>query len=423
MIKSILIHKMKEGFEMTFTRRAANLVPIEDTVFAVVDLANKEAKRIGAENVVNASIGSLYDEDGNLVAFKSVFEHYDQIPDRTKAKYAASFIGNETYREQVYQWITQGADINLTHSVIATPGGSGAVSMTFSNILDAGETVILPNIAWGSYRLMATQNNFDVKTYSLFEEDHFNLTNFKEICSEVMNNQKKLLVVINDPCHNPTGYSMTREEWDQVIDFLNECSKEGPVILIDDIAYIDYAYDIPQSRKVMEAFNNISDDVLISIAFSCSKTCTSYGLRCGAAVLLGKNANKVREVEIVFEKFARAIWSNIPNAAMDNFTWVTTDNYFNFMSEKQDYIDLLKQRSELFLEEAKKIELPVYPYKEGFFVTVQCTNNEQRDRLHDKLINHHIFTVKVNLGIRVAICSCTVEKTKGLATAIKLLMD
>lgn len=423
MIKPILIHKMKEGFEMTFTRRAANLVPIEDTVFAVVDLANKEAKRIGIENVVNASIGSLYGEDGTLVAFKSVFEHYDQIPDRTKAKYAASFIGNESYREQVYQWITQGANINLSHSVIATPGGSGAVSMTFSNILDAGETVILPNIAWGSYRLMATQNNFDVKTYSLFEENHFNLTSFKEVCSAVMNKQKKILVVINDPCHNPTGYSMTREEWDQVITFLNECSKEGPVIIIDDIAYIDYSYDIPQSRKVMEAFNNISDNVLISIAFSCSKTCTSYGLRCGAAVLLAKNADKVREVEIVFEKFARAIWSNIPNAAMDNFTWVTTDNYFSFMSEKQNYIDLLKQRSEIFLEEAKKIELPVYPYKEGFFVTVQCENNEQRDRIHDKLINHHIFTVKVNLGIRVAICSCTIEKTKGLATAIKLLMD
>lgn len=408
---------------MTFTRKAANLIPIEDTVFAVVDLANKETKRIGAENVVNVTIGSLFDEEGSLVAFKSVFDHYDNIPDQIKAKYAASFVGNAGYREQVYQWVTQGANLNLNYRVIATPGGSGAVSMTFANILDANETVILPHIAWGSYQLMATQNNFEVKTYSLFEDDHFNLTSFKQVCTEVMMKQKKLLVVINDPCHNPTGYSMTLDEWNEVIHFLNKCSHTGPVVLIDDIAYIDYAYDLPHSRKVMECFNNISDNVLISIAFSTSKTCTSYGLRCGAALILAKNDDKVREVEIVFEKFARAIWSNIPNAAMENFTWVTTENYFNFLSEKQDYIDLIKQRSQIFLDEAKKVNLPIYPYKEGFFITVQCTSNEQRNELHQKLLNHHIYTVKVNLGIRIAICSCSIQKTKGLATAIKLLMD
>ncbi|SJZ34540.1 pyridoxal phosphate-dependent aminotransferase [Anaerorhabdus furcosa] len=408
---------------MTFTRKAADLVPIEDTVFAVVDLANKEAKKIGPENVVNATIGALYDENGELVAYKSVFDHYNQISNKAKAKYAASFVGNDSYRQQVYQWVTQGANLDLAHRVIATPGGSGAVSMTFANILDANETVILPNIAWGSYKLMATQNNFKVQTYSLFEEDHFNLDSFKAVCSEVLNQQKKLLIVINDPCHNPTGYSMTRSEWDQVIEFLNKCSEIGPVVLIDDIAYIDYAYDIPQSRKVMEAFNHISDNVLISIAFSCSKTCTSYGLRCGAAIILAKKEESVREVEIVFEKHARAVWSNIPNAAMDNFTWVTTDNYFNFLSEKQDYIDLLKQRSSIFMEEANKVGLDVYPYKEGFFVTVKCKDNNQRDQLHEKLIKHHIFTVKVNLGIRVAICSCSIEKTKGLATAIKMLAD
>ena len=66
----------------------------------------------------------------------------------------------------------------------------------------------------------------------------------------------------------------------------------------------------------MEAFNNISEQVMVVVAFSCSKTMTSYGLRCGAAILLAQSAESVRQAEIVFEKSARAIWSNIPNAAM-----------------------------------------------------------------------------------------------------------
>ena len=54
---------------MTFTKKSANLTPIADAVFTVVAKA-KEDKRInGEENVIDATIGTLCDNDGNLVAF------------------------------------------------------------------------------------------------------------------------------------------------------------------------------------------------------------------------------------------------------------------------------------------------------------------------------------------------------------------
>ena len=59
---------------------------------------------------------------------------------------------------------------------------------------------------------------------------------------EAKKNQGRILFVINDPCHNPTGYTMKSFEWDMVIDFMNEMSEDGtPVILLHDMAYIDYA--------------------------------------------------------------------------------------------------------------------------------------------------------------------------------------
>ena len=64
----------------------------------------------------------------------------------------------------------------------------------------------------------------------MFDGDAFNITSFKETCREVMARQGKVLAIINDPCHNPTGYSMTVEEWNQVIDFCNELSNEGPLL-------------------------------------------------------------------------------------------------------------------------------------------------------------------------------------------------
>ncbi len=408
---------------MPFTRPSANLTPIEDTVFAMVKLAKEDIAKNGEALVVDASIGSLYDEAGKLVALSSVFDHYDQIDHRTKAAYAASFSGNEDYRREVWNWLLQGRQLPLAHSVIATPGGSGAVSSTFCNILEEHQTVVLPDIAWGSYKLMASQNNLNTVCYSLFDKDHFNLASFKAACLNVLEKQDRLLVVINDPCHNPTGYSMSQAEWQQIIAFLNECSQHVPCILLNDVAYLDYGLDPKHTRDYLNCFENLSSNVLVVVAFSCSKTCTSYGLRCGAAVLIGQDPARVREAEIVYEKTARAMWSNIPNAAMENFSWVVSANREAFLKEKQQYIDLLAQRSQLFLAEAQACNLPLYPYKEGFFVTIRIEDPVLLKKVHQALIEHHIYTVQVNGGIRVGLCSLSLAKTKGLAQRIKTILD
>ena len=51
-----------------------------------------------------------------------------------------------------------------------------------------------------------------------------------------------------------------------------------------------------------------------------------------------------------------------------------------------------------------------YPYHEGFFITMALPDNAIRDRLHQALIDQHIYTVKVNLGLRIAICSLSMAK-------------
>jgi len=406
-----------------FIRENIDHNPIVDNVFKIVNLANEAIAEKGKENVINATIGSLYDEQGQLVALDTVFNTYNSLDNRTKAKYASSFNGNPNFRKQVYNWVIQDTPITLAHSVIATPGGSGAVSSTILNVLDNGETLIIPHIAWGNYKSMATIANCNVKAYQMFDGDAFNLESFKEVCTSVMKEQGKVLAIINDPCHNPTGYSMTVEEWAKLIEFTNELSKEGPVILLDDIAYIDYAYDLQASRQYMSTFNNISENVMIVIAFSCSKTLTSYGLRCGGAVILAKEQQSVRDLEILMEKHARASWSNIPNAAMENFVRVTTEHKDEFNEEKAKYVDLLKQRCEIFKSEADQCGLIYYPYKEGFFVTLKVEDDELLTKFHEAMLAQDIYTIKVNKGIRVALCSLSVDKCQGLAFKMKDILE
>ena len=406
---------------MSFVRNSVDTQPIVDTVFAIVRKAKEDIAQNGPENVVDATIGSLYGEDGQLVALDTCFSSFKNLDNRVLAKYAASFTGNDDFREDVYKWVLNG-NSTLPHEIVASPGGTGAVDMTMSQCLDAGQTVILPNIAWGSYKLMAGMNGFEVENYELFEGDHFNLASLKQACQNVMAKQDKLVIIINDPCHNPTGYSMSKEEWHEVVAFLNECGKTHQVVLLNDIAYIDFAYGQEAAKEYFKEFDAISENVAVVVSFSLSKSMTSYGMRCGAAIIMTKDAEALEDMKNVFEKSARATWSNINNGAMAMFVDVLENHKEEYNAERRKYVDLLRERSSIFVQEAAEVNLKHYPYKEGFFVTLSM-DNETRDKFHDALMANHIYTVKVNQGIRVAVCSLSVEKCKGLAGKMKEILD
>jgi len=403
---------------MKFLRNLADSSKIEDQVFKVVDLANNDSN----SSKINATIGTLFGEDNKLVALESVYNNYNSISNIDKAKYAASFVGNKRYNEAVDNWIFSEINFKLNHKVFATIGGSGAVSTSFLNTLNAGDTVIIPKIAWGSYQIMAKQYGLKIKTYNNLCNDKFDISSFKETLIEVSLNQKNILVVINDPCQNPTGYSMTINEWKEVVNIINEISIKNNVTILNDIAYIDFSYN-KNMRLYLEAFNNISDNVAVLIAFSTSKSLTSYGLRCGALVIACKQMTDLTNIYQVFEKTARGIWSNVPNAAMNNFAEIAENHLEDYNKEVDYYIGLLKKRSEIFIKDALAVHLDLYKYKEGFFITLKMKNNDYRDKLHQKLIENHIYTVKTNFGIRIAICSLPIKDIKGLAFKIKKIQE
>ncbi|WP_304418529.1 pyridoxal phosphate-dependent aminotransferase [Faecalibaculum rodentium] len=404
-----------------FVKDSVSQTPIVDTVFAIVNKAKEAKKTYGEDAVTDATIGSLYTEAGELAALDCVFDSLKNLDNKVLASYAAGFTGNPDFRQKVIDWVLDG-NSRLYKEVIATPGGTGAVAMTIQECLDPGQTVVLPEIAWGSYNLMAQMNNLEVAKYSLFDGDRFNMDSFREVCTKTMEKQGKLVVVINDPCHNPTGYSMTREEWEEVIAFLNGCSKKCPVVLLNDIAYIDFAFGQKEAKKYFSVFDDISDNMAVVVAFSLSKSMTSYGMRCGAAILMAKNPEIVNQLKTVFEKDARATWSNVNNGAMAMFVDVLDNRLEDYDAERQKYVALLKERSEIFRNEADAAGLAYYPYREGFFVTLSM-DNDLRDRYHEALMENNIFTVKVNKGIRVAICSMPVAKVKGLAGHMKEILD
>lgn len=395
---------------MNFTKKKKDTQALVDTVFSIAT----KAKQDQDPSMVNATIGTLYGEDGKILAFDSVFTPFDNISHATKASYAQAFKGNPDYCQSLSQWILQNEQVTFQYDLIATPGGTGAVGLAFSNFLEEGDPVLIPEIGWPVYQLMAKENQLDISYYSLFEEDHFNLTALKSQIEDKFKTKDKLLLLINDPCQNPTGYSLSQEEWLDLVHFLNQLPKDKQIILLNDVAYMDYSFH-SNGRSFLTHWNLLEDNILGLIAYSCSKSFTSYGLRIGGLMVCHPQNQVVQEVMHVLDKQARAIWSNISNSAMVNVTQILSHPN-RYLQEKEEACRLLEKRANLFQEQADACGLEYYPFKEGFFITLKV---QEKEKYHQRLMDHHIYTVQVPKGIRIALCSLSLEKIDGLAKRLK----
>ena len=55
--------------------------------------------------------------------------------------------------------------------------------------------------------------------------------------------------------------------------------------------------------------------------------------------------------------------------------------------------------------------------------SMNASSDEKIDKYHQELMDNNIFTVKVDHGIRLAICSLPIEKCYGLAKKLKNILD
>ena len=390
---------------MEFIASKINKERFTEKVFKVTQAAKADKD----SSTINATAGCLYDEEGNLFTYKIVAECEKNLPSKQKFAYAASPSGNKEYVNAISKYILEDR-VKNNYKTLATPGGTGAVYTSMKLTLDEGDTIILPKIAWGNYNDMVKQLNLNVIRYDVYDLD--------DLFSKIDSIDGKVYVLINSPCENPLGFAYSYEQWQRIINKLNNLNKE--VVLALDIAYIDYASNEP--KKFFELFNNINDNVLVLICASTSKSFSFYGERLGAMIAINNNSELVDKIFNLSSRLARAVWSNCNNGAMLTVTEVLNKHYDEYIVERDNAIKMLKTRVSTFKSEADECGLVYYPMQDGFFITLKVEDDDYKEELHQRLMDNHVYTLTVNKGIRIAICSIPLNKIHGLARRIKELM-
>lgn len=381
----------------------------------------REAKRLNP-TVIDGTIGTLYDENGKMLEFPSIKKIIDSLSYAEKYGYAST-AGTPKFKEGIAKWALMQTFDDVTkdlyYGVIPTPGGSGAIGNTIDNYANRGDAILVPDICWGPYNAMAKERGCSVCNYSLFNEKGlFNTDGFKKAAIELANKQGRVLAIINDPCQNPTGYALTDEDWDDVINCINEISKDKVFVLLYDMAYIDYSHKgLNESREIFRKFKNFNENVMVVLAFSGSKTFSLYGLRIGAQMCLTKNKEEITYFNNACEFSARATWSNAAKMGISLVEKLSQDESATaeFKKELNDASNLLLDRSKAFLKEAKECGLDTFTYKSGFFITIPCDGNAVYERLKAK----GIYVVPLKQGIRISLSALSKKDVAGLAQKIK----
>ncbi|WP_019230249.1 pyridoxal phosphate-dependent aminotransferase [Sedimentibacter sp. B4] len=411
---------------MSFKMVADHAVwPLEnDAIFGLAAKAKEAIEKYGKDNVIDSTLGALVDDDGNLICLETVYSELKSLPNADIAAYA-QVAGQPDFLEAVQDACFKGYKPDAYIKAVATPGGTGSVRHAIWNYTNPGDSILVCDWFWGPYVTISEEFGRTVTNYELFnDKGEFNIISFKEKFEELLKKQKRLVTIINTPANNPTGYSLSDEEWDEVLNIAKENAKdpENKIIIVVDSAYIDYAGIGNERRKFFTKFSHLPENIFVMVAYSMSKGYTMYGMRSGAAIGISSSEDVANEFYYSAMHANRANWSNGTRAAMSVMTNIAKDPAKTkaYEDEVNSTKTMLRKRADAFVEGAKEANLEILPYRDGFFVSIPCSNAKKAS---EELIKENLFVVALKKGLRFAVCAVSEEKCRVSPAKIKRVLD
>ncbi len=390
--------------------------PSDDPIFAL----NKEAtaRKARGETVVNGTVGALLHDDGRLAILPTAARAVHEVPAEEWAPYAPIAGSTDFLAAVIGAIFKDEPEMRACAVAAATPGGTGALRHAIANYLEPGQSLLTTSFFWGPYQTLCDESERKVSTFSMFAADgSIDVAALDRALAAQIAEQKRVLLFLNDPCHNPTGYSMRPEEWRAVVERLIARSDEAPITLLVDMAY--FAYNAHDPRAFLKELRPLLGKVGLLFAWSASKTYTHYGLRVGAIVACVPDPAERAATDAALCYSCRGTWSNCSRGGMRAITRLLTDPALAAACdrERDELKALLGARVAAFNELAPRRSLRYPRYEGGFFVTVFADDaHERAGRMKDR----GVFVVPQKGALRVALCSVAAKDVERLVEALAL---
>lgn len=192
-------------------------------------------------------------------------------------EYAPS-AGIPAYLKAVHDYYTRiGIELE-PGDMLATAGGSEALSMTLACILDEGDELLTAEPFYPNYSTFTQVTGATIRPIPTFAEEGFRYA-VRERIEPLINEHTRAILMTNPG--NPTGYVLSRAEMRVIADI----AKEHDLYVVSDEVYREFVYGGEEMTSMLE-FEDLHDNVIV--VDSVSKRFSACGARVGVVVSRNK---------------------------------------------------------------------------------------------------------------------------------------
>ncbi len=245
--------------------------------------------------------------------------------------------------------------------LLVTNGGSEAISMLMTAMLDEGDEVVMAEPFYTNYKTFVGQAGGKVVAIPTTAEDGYQYA-VREKIEGVITPKTKAICIINPG--NPTGKVLTKDEMQLIVDI----ALKHDLFIIADEVYREFVYD-GREMTTFGSFKEAEQNVVI--VDSVSKRFSACGARIGSV------ACKNEELMNNLMKMAQArlccpTLDQVGSAALYNLD----PAYFNDIKKEYEY------RRDVSVEALNEIEGIKYGVPEGaFYITAQLPVDDAEEFL------------------------------------------
>ncbi len=414
---------------LPWLNQAAQTKGGDDVIFAW--LSRYRSAVASGVDAVNGTVGALLDDSGKLVVHDSVLAAIQRQSTDDVAAYAP-LRGLPAFRELAIDLAIGQHRVTLSHlhpRAFATPGGCGALYLTAANLATPHDAVLLRECHWEPYRTILKENELSLTTWPLLRPDCFDGhfvdadSLFSSLTLLAMN-QSSVLMWLNDPAHNPTGLSLQSDDRRTLLNsVISAASEHGDVgfTLLIDAAYARYSDEPFGWAETLEGVEKWPANLLVTVAVSCSKSHTIYGMRLGALVTFHPEPEVHDHLESVWLHTSRGTWSGIPRlpqaALVDLHSSNLEDQWLVSVNEAKKTLDRRRTR---LIKMCHDLGVTLYPSHDGYFAWYPCIDSKA---VANRVATDDVFLVPLSNGVRIGLCAIPEVEIPRVALALSRAKD
>jgi phosphoenolpyruvate carboxykinase (GTP) len=336
--------------------------------------AKDKAKRF------DATIG-IACENGKAMFLPSIMHYFNDLTPAEALTYAPA-TGRPDLRKKWREGLLQ-KNPSLAGKKFSTPivtaGVTHALSLIGDLFVDKGDMVLLPDKFWENYELLfGVRCQAQLALYPFFNAaGGFNVEALRQALATRAGSWKTILI-LNFP-NNPTGYSITKSEMDQIVGVLREAAEDGRnLIVVADDAYFGlfYGEDVAQ-ESLFGKLVGLHERILAVKVDGPTKEEFVWGFRTG---MLTFGAHAFLSDEALYQalekKAAGAVRSAISNCShLSQSVLVKAMATDAMQAERSGKKDILEERAKKVQEILSSPQYAEfwepYPFNAGYFMCLK----------------------------------------------------